>query len=66
LGEGFLDKREWVSVLDRKSVQGSIVDTETEASTRLLSKKYRGGGWRGTGTDEAFLEVVMQPFAEDS
>jgi hypothetical protein len=38
LGERFSDQRERITVLDRNGVEGPVVDTKAESSSRLLSK----------------------------
>lgn len=37
--EGFLDKREWVSVFDRDFVEFSVVDTESKGIVGFLDKQ---------------------------
>ena len=53
------DQREGVSILLGDFVEGSIVDTQSEAAILFLDEKYRGAPWRSTRLDESILGVFI-------
>ena len=58
--EGFLDQRNRVTALQGDVVDSTVVDTDSDITTRLLRQQQWRGGTRFRGLDEAFGEVLVK------